>query len=1055
MSGPLDESIEAHLPGALRTPGVAAAVLGVAPAWVWDVAEGRILLSSVAGLGFFGESDVASLAARRFDMNRPGLNQLARLGRSLPRDGRGRLSLLRFFVGLRDISLPCQCSLLADLGNEIVLVVAGSGGTTDAGIGDRFTTLFSASSEPLVLRGAAGEICRNAAAADLTDDTEGAETVDVELPEGRFTLVLAPETHEDESGVDGAVTEETGAAGAEKDLESSDDLNGRPHLEPADTSGPVEFPEPIKAGLPAGGPAPGSQRRMVPEMRRFTFQLDPDGRFVEVGAGFAALVGPKAAEVIGRTWQDLDAEMRLDRVGKLSRALETRDTWSDIQIAWPTDFGEVAQLRLSALPRFGEGRAFAGFRGFADVLAVTPIAEPDVTVENAVEPASEDAVDPAEGALEEPGDASEDTAGTLTPISGPEPAGAPAAEPEDEGAVPDVSDAERPGETIEEDAEVAAGTAETEAEADNLGSRVFQLHPFKPASVEEGALNDRERGAFKAIAEALGARWAGQSELDTVPESRTEPPESEPETPVADAVDEARQPAAPELRKKPALAKTTGPAKVAEPEERAGPGLVFEVMDRIPLGLAVLRDNKVLAANRAFLELFGFPDVGDLEFAGGIGALLEGRGSDDEPGTAVTARRRDGSPILVEARLGRTPWTDGPAMLMSVRSAEPVIGEEEDGEGADALSPVELRAVLDAAFDGVFVLDADGEIVSVNAGGARLLEREADALVARPFTDLVAEDDRSAVADLLRGLLEGSVPSVLEQGREISVLGADGAIPVQLSLGPLDTGEEWRICAVLRDLSEWTEAKADLVAARKRAEAASDQKSDFLAKMSHEIRTPLNGIIGFSEVILEERFGPLSNDRYREYMKDIRESGELLMSLVNDLLDLSKVEAGKLEMSFTGVRLNDLVEQSVAVMQPQSSRARVIIRTSLGRGVPAVVADTRSIRQVLLNILSNAIKFTPPGGQVIVSTALGDTGEVFLRIRDTGVGMSETDVATAMEPFRQLPVTPSTGERGTGLGLPLAKALTEANRANFSLQSKAGEGTLVEISFPQQRVLAE
>jgi signal transduction histidine kinase len=171
-------------------------------------------------------------------------------------------------------------------------------------------------------------------------------------------------------------------------------------------------------------------------------------------------------------------------------------------------------------------------------------------------------------------------------------------------------------------------------------------------------------------------------------------------------------------------------------------------------------------------------------------------------------------------------------------------------------------------------------------------------------------------------------------------------------------------------------------------------------------------------------------------------------------MDLSKVEAGKLQLSFTDVDLNEIVQGCVRVMQPQANRERIIIRTSLMPELPQVVADVRSIRQIVLNLLANSIKFTPPGGQVIVSTQRADSGEVLLRVRDTGVGMTEAEIAAALEPFRQLSTTARITGAGSGLGLPLTKALTEANLASFSIKSNANGGTLAEISFPATRVLA-
>jgi signal transduction histidine kinase len=240
------------------------------------------------------------------------------------------------------------------------------------------------------------------------------------------------------------------------------------------------------------------------------------------------------------------------------------------------------------------------------------------------------------------------------------------------------------------------------------------------------------------------------------------------------------------------------------------------------------------------------------------------------------------------------------------------------------------------------------------------------------------------------------------------------------------------------------QAEHELIDAKRRAEAASSAKSDLVAKISHEMRTPLNSVIGFAELMLQERFGPIANERYREYIGDIHACGGHLLSLINDLLDLSKIEAGKLELTFAELALNELVQQCVAIMQPHARRDRIIIRTTFASALPQIVADARSVRQITLNLLSNALKFTPAGGQVIVSTSVNHAGEIVLRVRDTGKGMTKTEITSAFEPFRQLGNSP---RGGTGLGLPLTKAMTEANRAKLNLTSTPNEGTLVEIAF--------
>jgi signal transduction histidine kinase len=203
--------------------------------------------------------------------------------------------------------------------------------------------------------------------------------------------------------------------------------------------------------------------------------------------------------------------------------------------------------------------------------------------------------------------------------------------------------------------------------------------------------------------------------------------------------------------------------------------------------------------------------------------------------------------------------------------------------------------------------------------------------------------------------------------------------------------------------------------------------------------------------MMEERFGAIGNDRYRQYLKDINSSGGHIMSLVNDLLDLSKIEAGRLELAFVGVALNDLIEQCVALMQPQANREGIILRTSLSPRLPDVIADARSLRQIVLNLVTSSIKLTGAGGQVIVSTARAENGALILRVRDTGAGMSAQELADALEPLQQV----SSRSGGSGIGLPLAKALAEANGASLRIESNRGSGTLIEVTFPRERVGGE
>ena len=233
-------------------------------------------------------------------------------------------------------------------------------------------------------------------------------------------------------------------------------------------------------------------------------------------------------------------------------------------------------------------------------------------------------------------------------------------------------------------------------------------------------------------------------------------------------------------------------------------------------------------------------------------------------------------------------------------------------------------------------------------------------------------------------------------------------------------------------------------------DADASSRLEFLAKVSHEVRTPLNSIIGFAELMAQERFGPIGNARYKGYVDDIHQSGLYALSLLNDLLDISKIEAGKFELNFTAVEVPELVEDCVGSLQPLAKRARIVLRTSLQPELPTVVADPRRLKQILLNLLTNAIKFTKEGGQVIVSGGMID-GELRLRVRDTGVGMTKDEIAFAMQPFHQLDTAPRR-QMGTGLGLPVTKALVDANRARLVLTSQPGVGTAADVIFPADRL---
>ncbi|MBS9719440.1 PAS domain S-box protein [Tianweitania sp. BSSL-BM11] len=536
------------------------------------------------------------------------------------------------------------------------------------------------------------------------------------------------------------------------------------------------------------------------------------------------------------------------------------------------------------------------------------------------------------------------------------------------------------------------------------------------------------------------------------------------------------------------------PVSVVEDESQPSPGAAeIELVEALPIPLIIHAGDRLDFANREFFALTGYANLDAIAQAGGLEALFVDAADGEDGCRCQVLRTQGGEEIPVQAHLQSVPWGGGKSLMLTLRRVEivaqpaPLEAEQPADEPerpsnvthlpfahpARAVEPApvadpgvveelartralleEMRAIVDTATDGVILIDRQAQIRSISHPAEALFGFDSASVEGTPFTSLFAIESQRAVKDYLTGLTDNGVASVLNDGREVIGREAQGRfIPLFITIGrlPGDSG----FCAVVREITQWKRAEEELTHARAEAERVSSQKSDFLARVSHEIRTPLNAIIGFSELMMEERFGAIGNERYRDYLRDINRSGNHVLDLVNDLLDISKIEAGEQELSYVAVSLNDALSEAVAIMQPQANRERVIIRSSFASRLPDVVADLRSVRQIALNLLSNAVRYTQAGGQVIVSTVYETSGEVILRIRDTGVGMSSAEIDQALKPFKQLNALKRARGDGTGLGLPLTKAMVEANRASFVINSRPGDGTLVEVTFPSTRVLAD
>jgi PAS domain S-box-containing protein len=528
------------------------------------------------------------------------------------------------------------------------------------------------------------------------------------------------------------------------------------------------------------------------------------------------------------------------------------------------------------------------------------------------------------------------------------------------------------------------------------------------------------------------------------------------------------------------LPSTPDPEWLAPPSEPPARGEARRdkaLLDLLPVGMLIYRLDRLLYANPAFLTQMGYPSLHALEDAGGLDALyvepgVSNASSTSDTGTPVTISASQpqeshaSAASAIDARLHTISW-DGDSALALIfsgarsESAAVVAAITEPAPTAERSAPEplvpaplppahanaeELGAILDTTAEGIVMFDAEGNISSCNRSAEALFGYDSEDMARRNLAELFAPESQHAVFDYLASIKSSGVASLLDHGRE--TLGRErkgGLIPLSVTMGRTRP-EGPNFFAVFRDLSQARQNESELREARRLADRAANAKADVVARISHEVRTPLNAIIGFAEVMIAERFGALGNERYVEYMKDIRASGERVLSIINDLLDLSRIETGKLDLSFTSQNLNELVESCVAVMQPQANRERIIIRTSLAHTLPPVVADARALRQITLNLIGNSIHLANAGGQVIVSTALSDFGEVMLRVRDTGHGLNDNEVAAALEPFRT-PAPSDQASEGAGLSLSLTKALVEANRAKFQIKTGGRSGTLIEVAF--------
>jgi cell cycle sensor histidine kinase DivJ len=380
----------------------------------------------------------------------------------------------------------------------------------------------------------------------------------------------------------------------------------------------------------------------------------------------------------------------------------------------------------------------------------------------------------------------------------------------------------------------------------------------------------------------------------------------------------------------------------------------------------------------------------------------------------------------------------------------PSVGQDDvDAAQQPSLMASDLLAALlaETAADMITRHDEQGRVQFASEASRRLLGEAPEAILGDGLFERVHIADRPAYRTALSRCVATDEPAIGEfRLRHQNASGGEAYRWVEMRCRLLPTAPPV-VLASMRDMSLRRAQEEELTRARDEAESASRAKTQFLANMSHELRTPLNAVIGFSEILNRELFGTLGEQRYRDYARMIHESGEHLLQVVNDILDMSKIEAGKLKLVKEPFDIGALVASCAEVMRHAAETRQISLVIEVQPNLPCMVADRRACKQMLLNVISNAIKFTNAGGSVRV-TARAENGMIGLAVADTGIGIDDKDLAKLGNPFVQGDNAYNRGHEGAGLGLSVVKGLARLHGGRLDIASKLGQGTTTTISLP-------
>jgi PAS domain S-box-containing protein len=1037
-------------------PRLAAHATSALPVWLWSTDGSQVFWANPVGARLFGAANSAALARTTFGPADAQRRQVAQLAGRLPPDGAIRLERLRGFGAVMGRLMTCSCArLVFPDGSHGILIAAMETSGQPMPLIERLQRLVEGVETPVVVFARDGLFVGASDAArsllgfpDLSAAGLDAARHDaiqngrVELPIGSGHMVLQRVGTGSDIGLVALIAPGTEAAArpptrAAKRPEPRQPVARDETIAPAATAAPLPL-QPAETSQ-----SPTAHRRRHP--LRFIWQMDAEEHFSFGADEFTRLIGPGVAAGFGRQWREIAEAFGLDPSGRVAEAIATRQRWSDVTVYWPVEGGGRLPVELSGLPIYDEERNFLGYRGFGvcrvlDTLAyledLRGVAPTDAPPASPIHSADIIPTDFGHAAAAEP----------------------PAESPALSSAPPEKRDS-------------IADDAAPRANLDELVEMHENVVPFRPLGEPRSpALTPVENNAFDELARQLSARL--DRDYGGMPPS---------------------EPSQPEWLSQP------------EPPPRGESARDRALLDLLPSGVLIYRFDRLLYANPAFLQRIGYDSLHALEHAGGLDALYVAPGvsstsSTSESGTPVTIsasqetfessfEASSGPSPSTDARLFTISWDGDPAHALMFSPDQAVAGaggapteiaanepapqptaetapasprpaagqatseqatsEQVTSEQAtpEQAGSEDLAAILDTVAQGIVMFDAEGNICACNRSAEALFGYEGSEFLQRNLADLFAPESQRVVGEYLESIRNAGGESLFDHGRDVLArVKRGGIIPLSMTMGRtrLD-GSNFFV--VFRDISESRRSESEPQQARRSTDRTTNTGADMLTRISQEVGAPLHAILAFTEAMMGERSGSLGSERYLEYARDIRASGERMISVINDLLELSRIQTGGLDLAFADQNLNEMVESCVSVMQPQANRERIIIRTSLAQALPPVVADGRALRQITLNLIGNSIHLANPAGQVIVSTALSDVGDVVLRVRDTGHGLNDNEIAAALEPFRN--PSPDQAADSAAVNLSLTKALVEANRARFHIKPGGRSGTLIEVVFPR------